>query len=208
MQILSNDILKKLLNKNIETTFNAVSCDGDTSTNDMVSIFSTGQIKHVKIKSINDKQLIEFDQSLNKVLLNLAKRVVADGEGSSKFITINVFDAKTETDAKKIAFSIGNSPLVKTAIAGEDPNWGRVVMAIGKSMTLIKLDKLAIKFGKISIVKDGKIDPSYNEKNSADYMKNSHIEISVKIGTGNKSFTVYTMDMTKKYIEINADYRS
>ena len=109
---------------------------------------------------------------------------------------------------QKNCFSIGNSPLVKTAIAGEDPNWGRVVMAIGKSMTLIKLDKLAIKFGKISIVKDGKIDPSYNEKNSADYMKNSHIEISVKIGTGNKSFTVYTMDMTKKYIEINADYRS
>ena len=204
---LSNDILKKLLNKNIETTFNAVSCDGDTSTNDMVSIFSTGQIKHVKISSINDKQLIEFDQSLNKVLLNLAKRVVADGEGSSKFININVFDANRNR-CKKIAFSIGNSPLVKTAIAGEDPNWGRVVMAIGKAMTLIKLDKLAIKFGKISIVKDGKIDPSYNEKNSADYMKNSHIEISVKIGTGNKSFTVYTMDMTKKYIEINADYRS
>ena len=204
----SNDILKKLISKNIETTFNAISCDGDTSTNDMVSIFSTGQIKHNKISSINDKQLKDFDQSLNKVLLNLAKRVVADGEGSSKFITININDAKTETDAKKIAFSIGNSSLVKTAIAGEDPNWGRVVMAIGKSMTPIKVNKLAIKFGKLSVVKDGKIDPSYSEKDTADYMKNSHIDISVKIGTGDKSFTVYTMDLTKKYIEINADYRS
>ena len=205
---LSNDILKKLLNSNIETTFNAISCDGDTSTNDMVSIFSTGQAKHIKISSINDKKLKDFDQSLNKVLLNLAKRVVADGEGSSKFITINISDAKTDTDAKKIAFSIGNSPLVKTAITGEDPNWGRIVMAIGKSQVSIKIKKLAIKFGKISVVKDGKIDPSYNEKETADYMKNSDIEISVKIGTGNKSFTAYTMDLTKKYIEINADYRN
>ena len=205
---LSNDILKKLLNSNIESTFNAISCDGDTSTNDMVSIFSTSQAKHVKISSINDKKLKDFDQSLNKVLLNLAKRVVADGEGSSKFITINISDAKTDSDAKKIAFSIGNSPLVKTAIAGEDPNWGRVVMAIGKSQASINIKQLAIKFGKISVVKDGKIDPSYNEKDTADYMKNSDIEINVKIGTGNKNFTVYTMDLTKKYIEINADYRS
>ena len=205
---LSNDILKKLLNSNIETTFNAISCDGDTSTNDMVSIFSTSKAKHIKISSINDKKLKDFDHSLNKVLLNLAKRVVADGEGSSKFITININDAKTETDAKKIAFSIGNSPLVKTAIAGEDPNWGRVIMAIGKSQVSIKIKKLTIKFGKISVVKDGKIDPNYNEKETADYMKNSDIEISVKVGTGNKNFTAFTMDLTKKYIEINADYRS
>ncbi len=205
---LSNDILKKLLNNNIETTFNAISCDGDTSTNDMVSIFSTSKAKHIKISSINDKKLKDFDHSLNKVLLNLAKRVVADGEGSSKFITININDAKTETDAKKIAFSIGNSPLVKTAIAGEDPNWGRVIMAIGKSQVSIKIKKLTIKFGKISVVKDGKIDPNYNEKETADYMKNSDIEISVKVGTGNKNFTAFTMDLTKKYIEINADYRS
>ena len=205
---LSNEILKKLLNSNVETTFNAISCDGDTSTNDMVSIFSTSHAKHIKISGINDKKLKDFDLSLNKVLLNLAKRVVADGEGSSKFITININDAKTDVDAKKIAFSIGNSPLVKTAISGEDPNWGRVVMAIGKSQASIKIKRLAIKFGKISVVKDGKIDPSYSEKDTADYMKNSDIEISVKIGTGNKSFTAYTMDLTKKYIEINADYRS
>ena len=205
---LSNDILKKLLIKNIDTTFNAISCDGDTSTNDMVSIFSTGQAKHLKINNINDHKLKNFDQSLNKVLLNLAKRVVADGEGASKFITININDAKTESDAKKIAFSIGNSPLVKTAIAGEDPNWGRVVMAIGKSQASIKLNKLVIKFGEISVVHNGKINPGYNEKKTAEYMKNSNIEINVKIGTGSKSFTAYTMDLTKKYIEINADYRS
>jgi glutamate N-acetyltransferase/amino-acid N-acetyltransferase len=205
---LSNDILKKLLNKNIESTFNAISCDGDTSTNDMVSIFSTARAKHKKIISINDKILKNFDQSLNKILLSLAKRVVADGEGASKFISINVNNAKTDTDAKKIAFSIANSPLVKTAIAGEDPNWGRVIMAIGKAQTTLKINSLAILFGKISIVKNGKIDHSYSEAKTAEYMKNTNIEINVKIGTGNKSFTAYTMDLTKKYIEINADYRS
>ncbi|MDC0631944.1 bifunctional glutamate N-acetyltransferase/amino-acid acetyltransferase ArgJ [Candidatus Pelagibacter sp.] len=205
---LSNDILKKLLNKNIESTFNAISCDGDTSTNDMVSIFSTARANHKKIISINDKILKNFDQSLNKILLSLAKRVVADGEGASKFISINVNNAKTDTDAKKIAFSIANSPLVKTAIAGEDPNWGRVIMAIGKSQATLKINSLAILFGKISIVKNGKIDPDYSEAKTAEYMKNTNIEINVKIGTGNKSFTAYTMDLTKKYIEINANYRS
>jgi len=205
---LSNDILKKLLNKNIESTFNAISCDGDTSTNDMVSIFSTARAKHKKIISVNDKILKNFDQSLNKILLSLAKRVVADGEGASKFISINVNNAKTDTDAKKIAFSIANSPLVKTAIAGEDPEWGREIMAIGKSQATLKINSLAILFGKISIVKNGKIDPDYSEAKTAEYMKNSNIEINVKIGTGNKSFTAYTMDLTKKYIEINADYRS
>ena len=205
---LSNDILKKLLNKNIESTFNAISCDGDTSTNDMVSIFSTARANHKKIISINDKILKNFDQSLNKILLSLAKRVVADGEGASKFISINVNNAKTDTDAKKIAFSIANSPLVKTAIAGEDPNWGRVIMAIGKSQATLKINSIAILFGKISIVKNGKIDPDYSEAKTAEYMKNTNIEINVKIGTGNKSFTAYTMDLTKKYIEINADYRS
>jgi glutamate N-acetyltransferase/amino-acid N-acetyltransferase len=205
---LSNDILKKLLNKNIESTFNAISCDGDTSTNDMVSLFSTARANHKKIISINDKILKNFDQSLNKILLSLAKRVVADGEGASKFISINVNNAKTNTDAKKIAFSIANSPLVKTAIAGEDPNWGRVIMAIGKSQATLKIKSLAILFGKISIVKNGKIDPDYSEAKTAEYMKNTNIEINVKIGTGNKSFTAHTMDLTKKYIEINADYRS
>ena len=125
--------LKKILKKNISNTFNAITCDGDTSTNDMITIFSTGSAKNKSITNINDKKLKEFDKSVNNVLLNLAKRVVSDGEGASKFIQIDVLKCKSEDDAKKIAFSIANSPLVKTAIAGEDPNWGRIMMAVGKN---------------------------------------------------------------------------
>ena len=205
---ISNDILKKLLKKNVETTFNAISCDSDTSTNDMISIFSTGKIKHSKINNIYDEKLKEFDLSLNKVLLNLSKRVVADGEGASKFVTINVQNCKIENDAKKIGFSIANSPLVKTAISGEDPNWGRIVMAIGKSNVSINMKKLSIKFGNLFIVQNGKFNSNYSEDEASEYMKNDTIEISVDIGNGSKNFTVYTMDLTKKYIEINSDYRS
>ena len=205
---LSNDTLKKLLKKNLTSTFNAITCDGDTSTNDMISIFSTGKKRHTKIKNINDKKIKDFDQALNKVLLNLAKRVVADGEGASKFITINVSNCKTENDAKKIAFSIANSPLVKIAIAGEDPNWGRIIMAIGKSNVPIKIDKLTIKLGELVIIQNGKLNTNYSEIDSSEYMKNSNIEITVDILNGSKKFTAYTMDFTKKYIEINSDYRS
>ena len=205
---ISNEILKKLLKKNVENTFNAISCDSDTSTNDMVTIFSTCKVKHVKINNISDKKIKNFEESLNKVLLNLAKRIVADGEGASKFITINVSNSKSEQDAKKIAFSIANSPLVKTAIAGEDPNWGRIIMAIGKSDAFVNLEKLSIKFGDLTIVYKGKLNSQFNENETKNYMKNSNIEINVNVGCGNKSFTAYTMDLTKKYIEINADYRS
>ena len=205
---ISNEILKKLLKKNISSTFNAITCDSDTSTNDMVSIFSTGKARHSKISSINDEKLNDFDASLNKVLLNLAKRVVADGEGASKFISINVKNCKTEIDAKKIAFSIANSPLVKTAIAGEDPNWGRVIMAIGKAGVILNIDKLSIKFGNFFIVQNGKIASNYDEKVAADYMKNDTIEMQVDLNSGSKIFTAFTMDFTKKYVEINADYRS
>jgi len=205
---LSNDILNKLLKKNISTTFNAITCDGDTSTNDMATIFATGKVDNVKIKNINDKKIQNFDKALNNVLLNLAKRVVSDGEGSSKFLTINVKKCKSEIEAKKIAFSIANSPLVKTAIAGEDPNWGRVIMAIGKAGPKINLKKLLIKFGNLKIVQDGKLHKSYNETRTSEYMKSENIDLDIKIFTGKKSFTVYTMDFTKKYIDINADYRS
>ena len=205
---IKNDILKKLLKKNIATTFNAISCDSDTSTNDMVSIFSTGKIKHPKINSLNDEKLKDFDKALNKVLLNLAKRVVADGEGASKFITVNVQECKNDIEAKKIAFSISNSPLVKTAIAGEDPNWGRIIMAIGKAGVQLNYEKLSIKFGTIIIVQNGKVNPNYKEEEAAEYMKNDSIDIFVNISSGSKNFTAYTMDLTKKYIEINADYRS
>ncbi len=205
---IPNEILKKLLKKNIENTFNAISCDGDTSTNDMISMFSTGKAKHGKINNISDQKLKFFEKALNKVLLNLAKRVVGDGEGASKFITIRVSNAKTEIEAKKIAFSIANSPLVKTAIAGEDPNWGRIIMAVGKSDSDVNLEKLSIKFGEFNIVTKGKLYNQYNEEEIASYMKNSNIEINVNVACGNKNFTAYTMDLTKKYIEINADYRS
>ena len=205
---ISNEVLKKLLKKNIENTFNAISCDGDTSTNDMISIFSTGKAKNSLIKTINDKKLKSFDGSLNNVLLNLAKRIVADGEGATKFVTIDIFNSRTEQDAKKIGFSIANSALVKTAIAGEDPNWGRVIMAIGKAGVDLNLNKLSLKFGELTIVNKGKIYNQYNESEAAKYMKNSDINISVDIGNGKKNFTVYTMDLTKEYIKINADYRS
>ena len=205
---IPNDILKKLLKKNISTTFNSISCDGDTSTNDMVTIFSTGVAKHIKIKSINDEKIKNFDLSLNKVLLSLAKRIVSDGEGASKFVTINVKNCKTESDAKKIAFSVANSPLVKTALAGEDPNWGRIIMAIGKAGVTLHLDKLSVKFGEINIVQNGKLASNYNESETAEYMKKDTIDINIDIMSGSKNFTSYTMDFTKKYIEINADYRS
>ncbi len=205
---LPSGVLKQLLKKNIETTFNAISCDGDTSTNDMVSIFSTKKIKHPKIKSANDDKLKEFDKKLHSVLLNLAKRIAADGEGASKFVSVNVLNAKTFIDAKNIAFSIANSPLVKTAIAGEDPNWGRIIMAIGKANVQLNLEKLAINFGKIKVIEKGQLLSNYEEIEVAEYMRGQKIDLTVDLNIGNKNFTAYTMDLTKKYIEINADYRS
>jgi len=205
---LSNDILTKLLRKNIDTTFNAITCDGDTSTNDMVSIFSTGKIKNSKINNINDKKIKSFSDALHSVLLNLSKRIVADGEGASKFITINIMKSKNEDDAKKIAFSVANSPLVKTAIAGEDPNWGRIIMAIGKSGIDINLKKLSINFGELKVVDKGQLVNDYKENEVANYMKGQAIDISINLNMGLKKFTAYTMDLTKRYIEINADYRS
>ena len=205
---LSNDILNKLLKKNISTTFNAISCDGDTSTNDMVTVIATNIAKNSPVKNIQDKKIKNFDRALHNVLLNLAKRVVSDGEGATKFIQVNVKKCKNENDAKKIAFSIANSPLIKTAVAGEDPNWGRIIMAIGKAGPKINLKKLCIKFGDIKIVQDGKLHQSYDDKVAAIYMKRENIVLNVEISTGDKNFTAYTMDLTNEYIKINADYRS
>jgi len=205
---IPSGILKKLLKKNIETTFNAISCDGDTSTNDMVTFFATKKTKHPKIKSINDEKLQEFDKSLHAVLLNLAKRIAADGEGASKFISVKVRKARTFIDAKKVAFSIANSPLVKTAIAGEDPNWGRIIMAIGKANVDLNLNKLAISFGDIKVIEKGQLFSDYEEVEVVEYMRGEKIDLIVDLNIGNKDFTAYTMDLTKKYIEINADYRS
>ena len=205
---IPSNILKKLLKKNIETTFNAISCDGDTSTNDMVTFFATKKTKHSKIKSINDKKLKEFDKSLHAVLLNLAKRIAADGEGASKFITVKVKGARNFRDAKKVAFSIANSPLVKTAIAGEDPNWGRIIMAIGKADADLNLNKLAISFGDIKVIEKGQLFSTYEEVLVAEYLSGEKIDLLVDLNIGNKEFTAYTMDLTKKYIEINSNYRS
>ena len=160
------------------------------------------------VKSHKDKSLNEFDKSLNQVLKNLAKSVAADGEGASKFVIIKVEKCKTEDDAKKICFSIANSPLVKSAIAGEDPNWGRIIMAVGKTKIKINLTKFNLSIGNYKIIENGKISQNYIEDDVADYMKSSEIKISIQIGTGSREFEVYTMDLTKKYIEINSDYRS
>ncbi len=205
---ISSTILKQLLKQNIQKTFNAISCDGDTSTNDMVSIFATGEASNSNISSIKDKKLKSFNSALFNVLLNLAKRVAADGEGASKFITVKVKNCKTEQDAKKVSFSIANSPLVKTAIAGEDPNWGRIIMAIGKADVNLKPNKISIKLGHISIIENGKLLPSYNEYEAADYMKGEKIDLIINLNLGKKDFTSYTMDLTKKYVEINSDYRT
>ena len=205
---ISSSVLKQLLKKNIKTTFNAISCDGDTSTNDMVSIFATGEANNSQINNVNDSKLEKFNNCLHTVLLNLAKRVAADGEGASKFITVSTINCKTEEDAKKISFSIANSPLVKTAIAGQDPNWGRIIMAIGKANVNLIPNKLSIKFGSFNIVEKGQLSNSYNEIEVAEYMKDEKIDITVDLNVGKKNFTAYTMDLTKKYIEINSDYRN
>ena len=205
---ISSSILKKLLKRNMPKTFNAISCDGDTSTNDMVSIFATGKAKNSEIKNINDKRIYDFEKKLNLVLLNLAKAVVADGEGATKFVEVNLINCKNDTDARKIAFSIANSSLVKTAINGEDPNWGRIVMAIGKANVKLNIKKISILLGKIKIFENGEVYEDYNENDAKEYMRNNKIEINVNIGMGSKNFTAYTMDFSKKYLEINADYRS
>ena len=205
---ISSSVLKQLLKKNIKTTFNAISCDGDTSTNDMVSIFATGEANNSQINNVNDSKLEKFNNCLHTVLLSLAKRVVADGEGASKFITVSTINCKTGEDAKKISFSIANSPLVKTAIAGQDPNWGRIIMAIGKANVNLIPNKLSIKFGSFNIVEKGQLSNSYNEIEVAEYMKDEKIDITVDLNVGKKNFTAYTMDLTRKYIEINSNYRS
>ncbi len=205
---LPSSVLKDILKKNIKTTFNAISCDGDTSTNDMVSIFSTNKVKNPEIKKISDKLIRNFSIAVGEVLLNLAKQVVSDGEGASKLISINCINCKSEKDAKNISFKIANSLLVKTAIAGEDPNWGRIAMAIGNSETKINEKKLSITIGTHKIYYKGSLFKNYDEKNIIDYMKGTLIEIEVDIGQGDKNFKTYTMDLTKKYIEINSEYRS
>ena len=205
---ISSSILKGLLSKNINTTFNAITVDGDTSTNDAVMIFATGKTKNSKIYNILDPKLKGFEKALHNVMLNLSKQIVTDGEGAKKFITINVIKARSIQVAKKIAFSVANSPLVKTAVAGEDPNYGRIIMAIGKSEENIVTNHLTIKFGKITVVENGQQIDNYNEKVVKEYMRWDAVEINIELNMGKNDFTVYTCDFTRDYIDINSDYRN
>lgn len=201
-------ILRGLLSKNINTTFNAITVDGDTSTNDSVMLFATGKVKNAKIYNILDPRLKKFEKALHNVMLNLSKQIVIDGEGAKKFITINVTNARSVQGAKKIAFSVANSPLVKTAVAGEDPNYGRIIMAIGKSQENIIVNNLTIKFGNFTVVEKGQQVVNYDEKIVKEYMQWDAIEINIELNMGKNNFTVYTCDFTKDYININTDYRN
>ena len=200
--------LKSILKKVIATTFNSITVDGDTSTNDMVSIFATGKAKNSKIYNILDPKLQEFEKALHRLSLNLAKQIVSDGEGAKKFITINVIGARSTNMARNIAFSVANSPLFKTAIAGEDPNWGRIVMAVGKSGENIIANKIQVKIGNNIVAENSAVSKSYKEKELKEYMKWDTIDIEINLNLGGGSFSVYTCDFTKDYVDINADYRS
>ena len=205
---INSNLLKTLLKRAVANSFNAITVDSDQSTNDMVSIFSTRSLKVGQNLSLNDKVIQKFELALKNLCLNLAKQVVVDGEGAKKFLTINVINAKSLGSAKNIAFSIANSPLVKTAVAGEDPNWGRIVMGIGKSGELIDSKKLKIKIGSFTVAENGKISESYDESKLKEYMKWDSIEIEVNLKLGNDAFRCYTCDFTHDYIDINADYRN
>ena len=205
---INSNLLKTLLKRSVANSFNAITVDSDQSTNDMVSIFSTRAVKMGQNISLNDTNVQKFEIALKKLCLNLAKQVVVDGEGAKKFITINVINAKSLGSAKNIGFSIANSPLVKTAVAGEDPNWGRIVMGIGKSGEIVDQKKLKIKIGNFTVAENGKISESYDEQKLKEYMQWDSIEIEVNLKLGNDAFKCYTCDFTHDYIDINADYRN
>jgi len=204
-------VLQKLLRRGADSTFNAVTVDSDTSTSDTLLIFATGAAAGrgaPHISSDADPELAQFKRALNRLLKDLALQVVRDGEGARKEIEIAVSGAKSSRSAKRIALSIANSPLVKTAVAGEDANWGRVVMAVGKAGEPADRDRLAIWFGDIRVAHEGERDPAYSETAVSDYMKNDRIRIGVDIGLGRGKATVWTCDLTKEYVAINGDYRS
>ena len=200
--------LKAILKKVTATTFNSITVDSDTSTNDMVCIFATGKAKNSKIYNVMDPKLQDFEKALHRLALNLAKQIVVDGEGAKKFITVNIIGARSIAMAKNIGFSIANSPLVKTAVAGEDPNWGRIIMAIGKSGENVFPSKIQIKIGNYLVTDQGKVAKDYDESNLKEYMKWDSINIEVNLNIGSSFYTVYTCDFTHYYIDINADYRN
>jgi glutamate N-acetyltransferase/amino-acid N-acetyltransferase len=208
---LSAAALSGLLKANVEDTFNAVTIDGDTSTSDTLLAFATGAAAAngaPKISRAGDPRLKAFTKAFNAVLADLAEQVARDGEGARKLVEIIVEGATTKKSARKIAMSVANSPLVKTAIAGEDANWGRVVMAVGKAGEPANRDKLSISFNGIRVAKSGARDPSYDEAEVSAAMKNPKIQIRIALGLGKGRDRVLTCDLTKEYVAINGDYRS
>ena len=200
--------LKGLLKRCVGETFNAITVDSDTSTNDMVAIFATNKVKTGKIYNLLDPKLKDFEAALKRLLLNLAKQIVSDGEGAKKFLTVNVINARSHHMAKNIAFSIANSPLFKTAMAGGDPNWGRIIMGIGKSGEKISPEKIEIKIGEFKVVEKGRVADEYDEQKVKEYMQWDSIDLHVNLKLGQASFQCYTCDFTKDYIDINTDYRN
>ena len=205
---INSNLLKTLLKRAVANSFNAITVDSDQSTNDMVSIFSTRAVKIGQNISLVDKNVQKFEVALKKLCLNLSKQIVVDGEGAKKFVTVNVINAKSLGSAKNIAFAIANSPLVKTAIAGEDPNWGRIAMGIGKSGEIVDQKKLKIKIGNYIVAENGKISESYDEKKLKEYMEWNSIELEINLKLGSDAFKCYTCEFTHDYIDINADYRN
>jgi glutamate N-acetyltransferase/amino-acid N-acetyltransferase len=205
---ISAGVLKGLLQPAIDASFNAVTVDSDTSTSDTCLVFATGKAAVEPITSADDPRAAVFAEALGDVLHELAIHVVRDGEGATKMVTVTVEGAETDKSAFRIAQSIANSPLVKTAIAGEDANWGRIVMAVGKAGEPADRDRLEISFGDIRVATEGERDPGYDEAATSAYMKNEDIAIRVGLGLGSGTATVYTCDLTHGYITINGDYRS
>jgi len=202
---ISAATLQKLLSRNTDETFNSITVDSDTSTSDTLLLAATGQSPAAELKGATLKA---FETALRGVMMNLAHQVIRDGEGATKFVEVRVTGAASDSDAHKLALAIANSPLVKTAVAGQDPNWGRIVAAIGKAGAAAERDKLTIKFGDIVVAKNGWRNPDYKEDDGAAYMLQPELVISVDMGLGKSKRSVWTCDLTNRYIEINADYRS
>ncbi len=205
---ITRPVLQQSVSQQTESSFNCITVDSDTSTSDMLLVAATGQSGAAAITDAASAEAQSFAKALGRVMLDLAHQVVRDGEGATKFIEVSVTGARSDADARKIAFAIANSPLVKTAVAGEDPNWGRVVMAVGKSGAEADCDRLSIRFGPHLVALDGQVAPSYEEKIGAAYMKGENLVIGVDLRLGHGVATVWTCDLTNRYIAINADYRS
>ena len=200
--------LQTLVSLYTRSTFNVVTVDGDRSTNDTCLLFATGQAGAARISRAGDRRLADFREKLEAIMLDLALQLVRDGEGASKFVKITVNGAESAASARKIARTVAESPLVKTAFAGEDANWGRIVMAVGRADEPVNRDRMSVRFGDLVAAHDGAVSQSYDERKMSAYMKRAELEVSVDVGVGRASASVWTCDLTKRYVEINGDYRS